>query len=203
MRKLGKYDQLVEYTKPPKASCPKWLSQEAYDALPETIIVRELRYHTRSKGGRTKVITLVATLLDPKKYPLEALADLFHQRWRVETNLGHLKTTMGMDVLRCQTVDGVRKELAIYGLVYNLIRLTMLKAADEQQTPVERVSFVDAQRWLAKACWKVLELRLKINPHRPGRHEPRVRKRRPKPHPLMTVPRAELRKRLCTKQVAA
>ena len=149
------------------------------------------------------MIKLVTTLLDPQRYPAEALAELFGQRWRIETNLAHLKTTMGMDVLRCQTVDGVRKELAIYALVYNLTRLVMLKAAAQQQIDVERVSFVDALRWLAQACRRISPLRLSMNPHRPNRHEPRVRKRRPKQYDLMNKPRCQLRERLYTKGVAA
>lgn len=201
VRKLGKYDQIVECTKP--AQRPKWLSREVYDALSEKIVVRELRYFTKLKGGRTQVITLVTTLLDPERYPAEALAALFGQRWRIETNLGHLKTTMGMDVLRCQTVDGVRKELTIYALVYNLTRLVMLKAAAQQQIDLERISFVDALRWLAEACRRISPLRLSINPHRPHRQEPRVRKRRPKQFDLMRRPRCQLRELLYRKGVAA
>jgi hypothetical protein len=201
VRKLGKYDQLVEYSKPPQ--CPKWMSPEAYDALPKKIVVRELRYFTKVKGGRTQVIKLVTTLLDPEQYPAEALAELYGQRWRIETHLAHLKTTMGMDVLRCQTVEGVRKELTIYALVYNLTRLVMLKAAGQQRIDVERVSFVDALRWLADACRRVSPLRLTTNPHRPHRQEPRVRKRRPKQYDLMRRPRCQLRERLYRKGVAA
>jgi len=201
IRKLGKYDQVVEYRKP--GTRPKWISKPDYDALPDTIVVRELRYFTRLKGGRTRVVTLVTTLLDPCDYPAVALSKLFWRRWGIETNLGHLKTTMKMDVLHCKTVDGVRKELAIYALVYNLTRLVMLKAADQQQARVDRVSFVDALRWLADACQdKRTPLRLIINPDRPNRHEPRVKKRRPKQYDLMMLPRHQLRKRLYTKQLA-
>jgi hypothetical protein len=201
VRKLGKFDQLVEYAKPPQ--CPEWLSPEAYAALPEKIVVRELRYRIHVKGGRTLEVTLVTTLLDPHKYPAEALAALYGQRWRIETNLGHLKTTMGMDVLRCETVDGVLKEVTIYALVYNLVRLVMLKAAEEQRTTVERISFVDALRWLALSCRQWSPLRLTVHPHRPHRQEPRVRKRRPKEYDLMTKPRRQLRKLLYTQKVAS
>ena len=202
IRKLGKYDQVVEYLKP--GPRPKWLSKPDCDALPDTIIVRELRYFTRLKGGRTRVVTLVTTLLDPDDHPAVALAKLFWRRWGIETNLGHLKTTMKMDMLHCKTVAGVRKELAIYALVYNLTRLVMLKAADQQQARVERVSFVDALCWLADACQdKRPPLQLIINPDRPNRHEPRVKKRRPKQYDLMMLPRHQLRKRLYTKRLAS
>ena len=79
------------------------------------------------------------------------MAALYGQRWQIETNLRHLKQTLRMDVLRCQTVEGVQKELMVYALVYNLVRLVMLEAAHRQRVPVDASSFVDAVRWLAEA----------------------------------------------------
>jgi hypothetical protein len=202
VRKLGKYDQVVEYRKPKLR--PRWISPEAYAALPEKIIVRELRYFTQLKGGRTQIVTLVTTLLDPCEYPADALAELYGQRWQIETNFASLKTIMRMDVLRCKTVEGVRKELAIFAIVYNLIRLVMWKAAQREQVRPQRVSFVDALRWLAEACRRpTLPLQLILNPHRPGRHEPRARKRRPKEYDLLKTPRRQLRERLYVKRVRA
>jgi hypothetical protein len=110
---------------------------------------------------------------------------------------------MGMDVLRCETVDGVHKEVTIYALVYNLVRLVMLKAAEEQHTCVERISFVDALRWLALSCRQWTPLRLTVHPARASRQEPRVCKRRPKAYDLMTKPRCQLRERLYTQKVAS
>jgi IS4 transposase len=117
---------------------------EAYAALPGTLVVRELRYTIRIRGRRTRVVTLATTLLDPTRYPATEVADLYGRRWQVETHLRHLKQTLQMDVLRCQTVHGVQKELTMYALVYNLVRLVMLEAAQRQQVPMERISFVDA-----------------------------------------------------------
>ena len=199
--KLGKFDQIVEYTKP--AQRPAWMREEVYQSLPATLLVREIRFRTKLKGGRTREITLVTTLLDPVKYPAEEIAALYGQRWGIETNLAHLKTTMGMDILHCRSVDGVLKEMAIYALVYNLVRLVMLSAAYEQRVLVTTISFVDALRWLAQACRRQLPLRVLINPHRPNRHEPRVRKRRPKQYPLMKKPRKQLREQLATQKVTA
>lgn len=165
--------------------------------------MRELRYTIRARGRRTRVVTLATTLLDPVQYPATEVADLYGQRWQVETHLRHLKQTLRMDVLRCRTVEGVHKELTVYALVYNLVRLVMLEAARRQQVPLERVSFVDAVRWLAEAVSGTAPLRLRVNPHRPERIEPRVKKRRPKPYDLMTQPRDALRKRLPDKANAA
>jgi hypothetical protein len=201
IRKLGRFDQVVEYTKP--RQCPQWMDPATYAALPETIRVRELRYWTRTSGFRTRVITLVTTLLDAEQYPVEEVAALYRRRWEIETNFAHLKTTMGMDVLRCESVAGVLKELTIFALVYNFVRLVMVAAAGEYQLPVQRLSFADALRWLAEACEQEPIHAVRINPARAHRVEPRVVKRRPKKYGLMNAPRCQLRKKLLTKQVAA
>lgn len=200
MRQLGVTDQLVEWFKPRQR--PRWMTPERYVALPESLILRELRYRVGRPGFRTDTVTLVTTLLDAESYTVEALAELYGVRWRVEQNLRHLKQTMKMDVLKCMTVDGVLKELTIFAIVYNLVRVVMMEAAARQGVDVERISFIDALRWLREM--KTADLpELVVNPARPGRFEPRVRKRRPKEYPVMKEPRSELRKRLIDQGVAA
>jgi hypothetical protein len=201
LQRLGRHDQLVEYVKPRQR--PAWLSPEAYAALPEAITVRELRYTVEVPGRRTRVITLATTLLDPVGYPAADLAALYGQRWQIETNFRHLKQTMRMDVLRCKSVAGVHKELLMYALIYNLVRQVMQEAAQRQQMPVERISFIDAVRWLAEAARGPADLKLRLVPDRPGRIEPRAVKRRPKEYDRLNKPRAELRKREAAKPLAA
>jgi hypothetical protein len=201
IRAYGLMDQVVEYFKP--ARCPDWMSAAAYQALPESILVRELRYRITAPGFRTREVTLVTTLLDAAIYPADALAELYGTRWRVEENLKALKQTMKMDVLKCKTVEGVLKELTMYAVAYNLVRVTMCQAAGRQGVAVDRISFIDALRWLRGGEEGEEMPELVVNPHRPGRHEPRVRKRRPKPYPLMKKPRADLRKSLREKDLAA
>lgn len=201
IRSLGELDQLVEWIKP--AARPEWMTAQEYANLPETLTVRELRYQVGRPGFRTREVTLVATLLDAELYPLHALAELYATRWRVELYLRHLKTTMKMDVLKCKTVDGVLKELTVYAIVYNLVRLVMLEASHRQGVEVERISFVDALRWLAESRPDDSLPKLVVNPHRPGRFEPRVRKRRPKQYPVMQKLRSELRKALLEQSVMA
>jgi Transposase DDE domain len=190
LKRLGKRDQLVEYHKPKER--PAWLSPADYAALPVTLVVRELRYAIRIPGRRTRRVTLVTTLLDARRYSARALAKLYGLRWQAETDLKHLKQTLGMDVLRSQTVLGVAKELTAFVIIYNLVRRVMHTAARQQQVPPARVSFVDAWRWLRQARPGEPVPRLKVNPERPGRYEPRVRKRRPKQFDLMRKPRAVL-----------
>jgi len=201
LKRLGRHDQLVEYAKPKER--PAWMTAAAYAALPETLVVRELRFPVRTPGRRTRVITLVTTLLDPRRYSARALAKLYGQRWQVEVDLRHLKQTLGMDVLHCQTFPGVVKELLLFVLVYNLVRRVMQQAARRQRVSPERVSFVDALRWLRQARPGEEVPRLRVNPARPGRAEPRVRKRRPKQFPVMKRPREQLRQALFTQRPAA
>jgi len=194
IKSLGREDQLVEYFKPRQK--PPRISDEDFESMPQSIIVRELRRTVTRPGLGKIIITLVTTLIDPIQYPAEDLLELRLQRWEVETKIACLKTTMKMDVLRCKTEEGVRKELAIFALVYNLVRMVMLDAARRQGVPVKRVSFIDAYKWMRHARPGDTLPRLIINPHRPDRLEPRCRKRRPKQYDLMNKPRAKLRKTL-------
>lgn len=196
IRALGANDQIVAWLKPAITNKPEWMSRRQFDSLPASIEVRELRYTIYEKGFRTKQITLVTTLLDAEIYTLPELADLFRRRWEIETNFGHLKTTMKMDVLKCKTVEGVLKELQVFALIYNLVRQVMLEAAIRQRVDVQRISFIDALRWLQTAQPGDELPKLVVNPYRPNRLEPRVRKRRPKQYPLMTKPRRQLKKEL-------
>jgi hypothetical protein len=201
LRGSGPTDQVVAWLKP--EGRPDWMTAEQYASLPEELIVRELRYHTGRAGFRVRQVTLVTTLVDAELYPLVDLAELYRKRWEAETNLKHLKTTMKMDVLRCETVAGVSKELLMFAMVYNLVRVVMLEASRRQGVPVDRVSFVDALRWLSEARAGDALPKLVVNPDRANRYEPRVKKRRPKQYSLMTKPRSELRKALLEKKVAA
>jgi len=194
LRRLGKNDQLVEYFKPKER--PAWMTPGQYAALPQTLVVRELRYRIAVPGRRTHVVTLVTTLLDARRYSPRALAKLYGLRWTVETNLAHLKTTLGLDVLHCKTFVGVMKELTMFVTAYNLVRRVMRQAGEQQAVPAERISFVDALRWLAEARPGEALPRLRLVLERPGRAEPRVRKRRPKEYDLMNRPRAMLRQAL-------
>jgi hypothetical protein len=201
IRRLGHWDQLVEYTKP--KTKPTWMDEATWATLPKTLLVRELRFLTPQRGHRTQVITLVTTLLDPEAYPAAELAKLYLTRWQIEVNFRHLKTTMGMEVLHCKTVLGVLKELHMFAIAYNLVRLVMLEASRRQDVPLDRISFIDALRWLRDAKLDSVLTPLVVNPSRPDRLEPRVLKRRMKEYNLMKKPRAELRKELLRKKDAA
>jgi hypothetical protein len=190
----GKFDQIVNWYKPKRKA--SWMSQEEHDALPGEITVRELRYRVEVKGYRIHEITLVTTLVDAATYPASELADLYYRRWQVEINFRHIKISMKMDVLACQTVDGILKELAVFALAYNLVRSVMMESAKLQGVDPDRIGLVDAVRWLIGSEGGDDLSVLVVNPKRPGRFEPRVVKRRPKQYMRMTEPRTDLRKRL-------
>jgi Transposase DDE domain len=177
-------------------TCPSWLTRETLAVLPDSLVLREVRYRIGAPGFRTREVTLVTTRLDAEAYGVSDLAELDRQRWRVETALAQLKTTMQMDVLHCKTGSGVLKELTMFAIVYNLVRLVMVQSATLQLTAVERISFLDALRWLSAPSTGILFGALIVNPARPLRVEPRVKKRRPKSFPFMIKPRQALRQQL-------
>ena len=194
IRRLGQDDQIVEYFKP--AECPRWMSPEQYDAMPTSIVVREIRRKVYKSGHRPMVIVIVTTLLDPELYPADEIVELLRQRWNVEGNLRHLKTTMNMEILRCHSVEAVQKELWTFMLIYNLTRVIMMEAAQQQKVSLDRISFADALYWMRHARPGGRLPDLIVNPHRPNRLEPRAIKRRPKEYDRLNKPRAQMREAL-------
>jgi len=192
VRRLGKCDQLVRWVKP--KTCPSWMDEAQYAALPDELLVRELRYRPPArKGSRSQEITLVTTLIDDAIYMKEDLAELYHSRWQIETNLQHLKQTMGMDVLHCKSVQGVLKEMWMFMLVYNLVRLSMLEAARRQGCAPDRISFIDALDAWRYRLQDIDEVTLVVQPKRPGRHQPRRIKRAKDRYLYLTQPRQQHR----------
>ncbi len=200
--RLGADDHLVDWPKPQR---PDWLDQETYDRLPNTLTVREMKFAVRERGFRTQSIVVVTTLRDETTITREDLADLFRQRWHAELDLRSIKSTMSLDVLRCKTPAMVRTELWTGLLAYNLVRHSLLPAADAAKCSPRQLSFCAAQQFLANT-WllaavnrdetsRLIELRLiHLASHRignrPDRIEPRAIKRRPTPHDWLTKPRA-------------
>jgi hypothetical protein len=173
------------------------MTPSQFESLPPELLVRELRYRLKGRGRRTRVVTIAATLPDPHLYPGGKVMELYGVRWSVETHFAELKTTLRTRRVKSQTPDGVRKEPAVYFLVYNLVRAVMLRAAARQGTTPDRVSFTDALRWLLCAAAPGQDVAVLVtNPRREGRHEPRVIKNLRDNYRKMTPPRAQMRRRL-------
>ena len=184
---LGAKDHLIKLTKPKQK--PSWMTQHDYDRAPDTLTIRELKI----KGK-----ILITTLLSAKAFPRHELAALYKKRWHVEVDLRNIKTTLGMETLSCKTPDMAEKEMWVYLLAYNLIRLLMAQSALLSDVQPRQLSFKHTvQLWLAwgqqthanaiqvdKAVLFVLIAQKTVG-NRPGRIEPRAVKRRPKPFPLL------------------
>ena len=203
-QRLGKNDGLFTWTKSQQPSAILTLRQ--WRALPEQITVRVIRFTAASRGFCSRSITLVTTLVDPKLYPADQLKALYARRWQLELCLRDLKTTMGMEQLRCKSPAMAQKEMLAYLVAHNLIRCLMAEAISRYDAQLERISFkgtVDALRQYSAAVaqartrkmrdqlWEDLLLNLArdLVPLRPNRCEPRALKRRPKPYSLLTKPR--------------
>jgi hypothetical protein len=143
---LGVQDPRVAWLTP--QTCPSWLTRDAWAALPETVGLREVRYHTGTPGFRTRQITLVTTRLDGDLSRVADLAELYHQRWRVETSRAQLNTSMPMDILHGKTGPGVLTDLTVLAIVDNLVRRVMCPSAWLPHIGVERISVLEALRWL-------------------------------------------------------
>lgn len=207
LKRLGHRDAWFEFRKGYQQS--DILTPQEWSQLPDKITVRVLRFTALIRGRKVRV-TLVTTLLDPVLYPAEELVALYRRRWQMELTLRHLKTTMKMEQLRCQSPAMARKELLVYLLAYNLIRCLMAEAVAQAGVEMERVSFrgtVDAVRNYAaemraarsqrqrERLWEelVAVIAADLVPKRPGRTEPRAVKHRPKAYPLLNKPRRKFK----------
>ncbi len=203
IKRLGRHDGLFQWDKGHQQS--EILSSQQWSQVPAQISVRLLRFDAVIRR-RKKRITLVTTLLDPVAYPAHELIGLYARRWHLELALRHLKTTMGMELLRCQTPDMAEKELLAYLVAYNLIRCLMAQAVAQAGVQMDRLSFkgtVDAVRQYTPAihkarskaqrqslCHELLQTIIRdLVPLRPHRQEPRAVKRRPKAYQLLNKPR--------------
>lgn len=199
----------VSWRKPQRK---KKMAQADWDALPDHMTLRVVRFRCHTPGFRTEEITLVTTLLDEVAYPDEALAELYRRRWQIEVCFRDIKTTLGLDVLRTRTPAMIEKEIYMQAIAYNVVRALMLEAARLHDRPACRLSFkgtvgvlhafaplFDPLKKNAGRRYEELLLALAAAPVplRPDRSEPRAVKRRPKPYRLLTKPRREMRVSKC------
>jgi putative transposase len=206
--KLGSLDQIVGYPKP--RNRPYWMTVEEYEAYPEFIFVRHLRFQVPQPGFRTRTIVIATTMLNSVAYTVADIASLYRQRWQIEIDIRSLKTHMRMEHLRCKSPAMVRKEIYCHLLAYNLVRRAIVKSAKVFDKLPRQLSFKGAVQAM-NAFLHALSARgpnmeeqyqcllLTISEQtigdRPDRIEPRRVKRRPKPYKLLNEPRDQARKR--------
>jgi Transposase DDE domain len=197
VRKLGKNDELVRWTRP---KCPKWMDPKTYAGMPETLVVRQTEIGDR---------LLVSTLTDAKTILPTELDQLYRKRWQIEVDFRSIKSEIGMDILGGKSPPMVVKEVAVHLLAYNLIRSLMARAATLAQVLPRALSFkATLQLWHAfSQHWRwhpeqatdglmqsmlqaISEMTI---PQWPNRVEPHAIKRRPTTHAYLTIPRADAR----------
>ncbi len=207
-KRLGKKDHLVSWTKPVRPS--KGWSKKDWKALAETLTVREVEIRVEVPGFRVQKYVLVTTLIDPVRWPAKTLGAMYFKRWAIELFFRDMKIAMGMDVLRCKSPEMIRREILMHAIAYNCIRGVMQHVSILYEIPIERISFTGTcetiRQWsepMALYLNKPRRLAEVIDdlyraiaddplPDRPGRSEPRVKKRRPKGYQLMTKPRKQM-----------
>jgi hypothetical protein len=204
--RLGKNDRLVQWPKP-------WIrdmDREERRAIPDVITVRQCRFWVDQPGFRSREVIIITTMLDPREVSVAELADLYRMRWNNETDLSSLKVTLQMDVLRCKTPELVRKEIWTHVIAYNLIRTIMAQSCRRAGIQPRQISFkatvqtLEAfQPLIAVRSCRGLSYRVQMYEqiidaiavhqvgNRPGRIEPRLRKRRFKKYDYMMKPRNE------------
>lgn len=203
-RRLGREDHIVTW--PRRLEVPAWMDRAEYDTMPRELVMRELRIRVRDRTKRVREMVIATTLLDSQIYLADELRSLFRERWHAELNLRSLKAVMQMEMLRTKTPEMVRKEIVTYFLAYNLIRGMMADAARVEEIEPRRLSFKGALHTvrafeeihlyeaarIAADLPRLIELigKKRVG-DRPDRYEPRAVKRRPKPHPLLKMPRRE------------
>ncbi len=209
LKRLGPDDLLISWQRPVYSANLSY-SIDEWSKLPEELLLRQIKVIVKYPGFRTQRFYIVTTLLDAVQYPAEELAELYFKRWDVELFFRDIKTTMGMDILRCKTPEMIRKEITMHFIAYNCIRRLMCEAAKEVDIKARVVSFKGSVQALRN--WEPHLNQAKISrterfrlirdlyeamtntpvTQRPGRSEPRCLKRRKKNYQLMTVPRNEM-----------
>jgi hypothetical protein len=201
----GPDGDLIIWRRPNKAHGMKG---EQYRTYPRTLLMRQVSVDARGKDNRVEQFKVVTTILDPSVGGGQ-IGDLYERRWQGEIDIRSIKSTMKMDVLRCKTPEMVRKEIWAHLLAYNLLRTVMAVAAAESDAEPREISFKAAKQAVAAFAPKIEAARPEgrgrlidamlaaVAYHRvgarPGRWEPRARKRRPKPGMRLMQPRAAAR----------
>lgn len=184
---------------------PRGMTGEQYRRYPASLLMRKVTVDARDCNNRVDEFHVITTILDAS-IDGGQIGDLYERRWAGEVDIRSIKSTMKMDILRCKTPNMVHKEIWTHVLAYNLLRTVMLVAASESNIEPRKVSFkaakqvvmafapkIEAARPAARAAL-IDALFVAVAYHRvgnrPGRWEPRAKKRRPKPSARLMQPRS-------------
>ena len=184
---------------------PRGMTGEQYRRYPKTLLMRQVAVDARGQNNRAEQFHVITTILDAS-IDGRQFGDLYERRWDGEVDIRSIKSTMRMDILRCKTPEMVEKEIWAHLLAYNLLRTVMAVAASANGIAPREVSFKGAKQAVTAFAPKIEAARPEDRPalidamltavayhrvgNRPGRWEPRARKRRPKAGARLTQPRA-------------
>jgi hypothetical protein len=205
--RLGELDHIVEWTKPEQR--PTWMSLEEYKTIPDTLRVREFVIDIESRDGGRESVVIVSTMTD-ETIPQRELADLYVSRWNCELDLRSIKQSMHLDVVRAKTPEMVIKDIHAHLLASNLLRGVMTASAKlagvmPRQLSVKGTmqsveSFTPAMMMTESSEVLYNAFLTTVSAHRvanrPGRQEPRLKKRRPAWREYMTEPRSKSHRKL-------
>jgi hypothetical protein len=185
---------------------PRGMTGEQYRTYPRTQLMRQVSVDARDKDNRAEQFEVLTTILD-ESIGGGQIGRLYELRWEGEVDIRSIKSTLKMDVLRCKTPGMVVKEIWAHLLAYNLLRTVMAVAAAQSEVEPRKISFKGAKQAVTAFAPKIEAARPEDRPRlidallaavayhrvgdRPGRWEPRARKRRPKPGNRLMLPRAE------------
>lgn len=197
----GADGEIIVWQRPNK---PRGMSGEQYRRYPESLTMRQVSVDARDRNNRAEQFKVITTILDASIGGGQ-IGAVYERRWDGEVDIRSIQVTMQMDILRCKTPEMVHKEVWAHLLAYNLLRTVMAVAAHESHVEPRAISFKGAKQVVTAFAPKleaappeqraglVAALLKAVAYHRvgdrPGRWEPRARKRRPKPGKRLTQPR--------------
>jgi len=178
-------------------------------AIPGRLLYLRVEYD----GFRHDDLYLFTTLLDEEQYPMEALFELYSQRWQVEIHFRHIKQSLEMDFFDVRSADMFRKELAAGLLTYNLICVLIARAAVKANLLPRQLSFKRCMRRIHSfltygvPAWvhqegdvsnylldRLAKCKLPRQPNK-VRFEPRAIRYKPQPYAALRGSRADAREK--------
>jgi hypothetical protein len=202
VRRLGRDDFITDLpmSKPARRQDP---------TLPQSVPVRIFRATWTTPAGEIISEWFVTSLLDAKRFKRRTLAELYHQRWRIESSYLEFKHTFHADVLRSKTVANVEKEFAAHVLAYQLVRRLIVAAAVKHDRKPTEISLLGAARLVVRFSHHMAAAPASALPIyyerlldaiaanevdvRPGRLEPRALTREWKHYPHLRMTRSAWR----------
>lgn len=209
-KRIGNNERLVTWVKPASKPETTDLTDAEWELLPTTMEMRLIAFDYEDRDGAIKRMVLATTLLDANTYDWIELGELYATRWDIELRLRDVKTTLGMEQLNVKTPAMAEKSLAMSFLGFNLVKGISRRSVANHPEKWKLISFkgaldaiksssaffaadlMNSKKKIAAAIGRMLELvSTKQIEVRPGRWEPRMQKKRPKPFPFLDRPRQD------------